>query len=99
VILRFHVTDMDGPSAPFAQQHWHEIPDYPDLVGDQVCAVRCDAFDPDTRECTAYEDRPPICSGYPWYGKTPDRERLLDPCCSFNADVRTLLSLTVLSRG
>jgi Fe-S-cluster containining protein len=99
VILRFHVADMDGPSAPFAQAHWHEIPDYPGLGPEQVCAVRCDAFDLDTRECTAYADRPPICSGYPWYGKAPDRERLLDPWCAYQADVRILLPLTVVGRG
>lgn len=29
----------------------------------------CDAFDPETRLCTAHEARPPICRGYPWYGR------------------------------
>lgn len=90
---------MTGPSAPFAQQHWHEIPDYSDLAPEQVCAVRCDVFDPDTRTCTAYEDRPPICSGFPWYGAEPDRERLLDPCCTFNADVRTMLPIVAVTHG
>jgi Fe-S-cluster containining protein len=88
---------MDGPSAPFAREHWHEIPDHPDLAPGLVCAVRCDAFDQDTRTCTAYEDRPPICSGFPWYGETPSREHPLHPVCSYTADVRPMLPLTVIN--
>ncbi len=46
----------------------------------------CDAFDPITRTCQAYDQRPPVCRGYPWYGKAPaDVELPLR--CSFWADL------------
>lgn len=34
-------------------------------------AWRCDKYDPVSRLCTAHDDRPPICRGYPWYGDEP----------------------------
>lgn len=94
VKLRFSVEAMTGPSAPFAREHWT-------LIEARECAegteyrVRCDVFDPATRRCTAHADRPPICSGYPWYGAEPDPERgrTLDLVCSFQADVRTVLPI------
>lgn len=54
---------------------------------------RCPMFDPESRLCTAEDDKPPICSGYPWYGKDP-AERIKDqsfvplgPQCSYWGDV------------
>jgi hypothetical protein len=64
-----------------------------------VYLVRCAKFDQHARTCTAYDDRPPICSGYPWYDDAPDPGRYsLDPVCAFHADVRTVLPLTVVNR-
>lgn len=37
----------------------------------------CDAFDPVTRQCTAHDERPPICREYPWYGRSPNKEQLM----------------------
>ena len=55
---------------------------------------RCTNLDPETRRCNAYDDRPPECSGYPWYDGTPDaydasmkRATPLPARCSFNADL------------
>lgn len=55
---------------------------------------RCRNLDPETRRCMAYDDRPPECSGYPWYDGTPDqydeelkRATPLPARCSFNADL------------
>lgn len=31
----------------------------------------CLKFDPVSRLCTAHDERPPICSNYPWYGRSP----------------------------
>ena len=46
----------------------------------------CAEFDHATRTCQAYDRRPPICRGYPWYGKAPaDVELPLR--CSFWADL------------
>lgn len=47
--------------------------------------VTCDAYDPVHKRCTAHEDRPDVCRGYPWYdnhptrGALPDRKQLVDP--------------------
>jgi Fe-S-cluster containining protein len=47
----------------------------------------CDAFDPETRLCTAHADRPPLCSDYPWYGNEPGSGKKGLPLrCSFWAD-------------
>lgn len=48
---------------------------------------RCDWYDPDTRECKAHDQRPPICSGYPWYGDAPDSTKAIPPQCGFLTDV------------
>lgn len=48
----------------------------------------CRNFDPDTRLCAAYDDRPDVCSGYPHYGQRPRADAIpkLPPECSFRAD-------------
>lgn len=88
---------MEGPSAPFARKHWTVIEDHPFLPPGSVVAVRCDAFDTATRACTAYADRPPICSGFPWYGRDPDPRRPLDHTCAFVADVRPVLPIVAVN--
>lgn len=101
VTLRFTVADMDGPSAAFAREHWRDVSDeYEFAPGTDIkSAVRCDMFNPVTRACTAYEQRPPICSGYPWYGQQPDRARLLHPSCAYQADGRPLLPIVAVTHG
>jgi Fe-S-cluster containining protein len=92
----FRPEDMNGPSAGFAQEHWQVTAERPAPEGSPAPVqylVTCDQFDPETRMCTAHDDRPPICSGYPWYGAEPNPNRALDPQCSFIADVRTLLPI------
>lgn len=61
--------DMDPESdhmknARFLTEHWHPHSTEPD-------AYVCDRFDLESRLCTAHEDRPPVCSQYPWYGGEP----------------------------
>jgi len=64
--------------------------------------VACDQFDPKTRECLAHDDRPDLCSGFPWYGRDPGSPgrtqiaQVLPPQCSYTADVYPLLPLFVL---
>lgn len=48
---------------------------------------RCDLYDPDGRRCTAFDERPEMCSGYPWYGDLPNPMAQLPPTCSYRADV------------
>jgi Fe-S-cluster containining protein len=68
--------------ASFVAEHWHE-------KGDG--RAFCDVFDAETRLCTAHDDRPPVCSGFPYYGKDPTAERLAGSSaslrCSYWADV------------
>lgn len=51
----------------------------------------CDRFDPDTRRCVDYENRPPLCAGYPWFGRSLDDpwnvEKALPSECSYRADI------------
>jgi Fe-S-cluster containining protein len=67
----------------------------------------CDAYDPEHGTCTAHEDRPPLCSGFPWYGEQPSVERAdrVHRECSYLADLppgdrpegsRPLIPLTVI---
>lgn len=98
VLLSFHPDDMVSASAEFCQQHWHVIDEHPAHPHAQY-AVRCDVFDPHTHTCTAYDDRPPICRYYPWYGQEPDPDRFLDPICAYQADVRTVLPIVAVTHG
>lgn len=70
----------------FITQHWHPVGAYVD-EGRTWLKLRCDMFDPVHRTCTAYDDRPPVCSRFPWYGHEPSGKVILDPQCSFLADL------------
>lgn len=77
--------DPDGwrrKNADFLTEHWHPVEDKPD-------AHSCDAFDSVHRRCTVYEARPPVCSGYPWYGEepTPSRITRTGSRCSYLLDL------------
>jgi Putative zinc- or iron-chelating domain len=91
----------------FIAEHWHPLSAWTDDDGTSVLALRCDMFDPESRACTAYESRPPVCSRFPWYGDTPSAGRAagLLPHCSYLADLppdqrkpdsRPLIPVTVL---
>lgn len=59
----------------------------------------CNMFNKETRECEAYDLRPPVCSDFPWYGKEPDDGSGLPLRCSFRPDyveVPVELSTTVI---
>jgi len=77
-----------GGSAEFILAHWTEIE-----RRDTGATYSCDRYDPDTRACTAHEDRPPVCRNYPWYDDDTDPEALrkrapqVNRCCSFLLDV------------
>jgi Fe-S-cluster containining protein len=67
-------------NADFLSVHWHPIPE-----GDHSC----DQFDPVHRVCLAHDGRPPVCSGYPWYGSEPSVARAPKRIahCSYLADL------------
>ncbi len=77
-----------APDLVFAAAHWHATGE---LTGDGLHAYRCDRFDPASRLCTAHDERPPICRGYPWYDEDDDppgrRLVVLPQRCAFRADV------------
>lgn len=85
----------DGPSTPFVQEHWHEISfaEASEMKSGLIDAVRarffrCDVFDSERRTCGDYDNRPPVCVDFPWYGKRPEPVRLQDvERCSYWADV------------
>lgn len=106
---RQYVADGGEPPEPgydlaFILAHWHEISRY-----DGGARYRCDRFDADTRQCTAHEDRPPVCRDFPFYDRPGDVRALGfpgdEPACSYWLDVpaadrpegvRPLIPLTVL---
>jgi len=48
----------------------------------------CTIFDPEENVCSDYEDRPRMCKGFPWYGRTPDKDVIANyPNCSYRADL------------
>lgn len=61
-------TEANRQDAEFILKHWHGGKR---AKGGGTRGWSCDAFDPDTRLCTAHATRPPVCSGYPWYGRQP----------------------------
>jgi Fe-S-cluster containining protein len=89
-----------GEDALFIEEHWHRIARaeaerrnmaVADVSG-RCFYYECDHWDPETRLCRAGEEKPPICRGFPWYGR-PDgpveTTYALEPfpTCSFWADV------------
>jgi Fe-S-cluster containining protein len=58
-----------------------------EFIADYPTFYRCLNFEPETRRCLAYDDRPDECAGYPEYGGPIDRAIALPPRCSFRADI------------
>jgi Fe-S-cluster containining protein len=83
----------------FFLDNWTSTSTFTAADGDTVHRVRCDQFNPDTRQCEAHDDRPRVCSEFPWYGRSPhdpDSRGIADslsPRCSYHADVRTMLPI------
>lgn len=77
------------PSIEFMREHWKVLSDeegrkrapwvtYPALF------FECDQHTPDTGLCGCYDDRPRICSGYPFYDdRLKDLEEELPPGCGY----------------
>lgn len=97
-IRRFAHDSLYRQDAAFIAAHW--VP-----LDDDTCV--CNAFDPETRLCTAHEDRPPVCRDFPWYGAEPESWRSGDLMlqCSYLLDLppdqrpegaRPLIPLTVI---
>lgn len=90
----FRLTDRDGERSPdigFLREHLH----YLETGGDEYVHFTCDQFI-DGR-CAAYEKRPEMCSGYPFYNREPASAPLFSTC-TFHDQVpgRRVLPLMVL---
>lgn len=79
----------------FAAEHWQPLtraeamqrnPYYTSRLPEGAHLYMCDRLAADGR-CMAYEDRPLVCRGYPWYGEAPRPMALADPDCGYHVDV------------
>ena len=79
----------------FAAEHWHPLtreeamrrnPFYTSRLPVGAHLYRCDQLGPDGR-CQAYETRPLVCRGYPWYDQPPRSMPLPDPDCGYKEDL------------
>ena len=69
----------------FIANHWSCISRDED---DRTYDYQCNKFNRVTRMCEAYDERPPICSDFPYYGKEPEDGRSFEKNCSFWWDVK-----------
>lgn len=63
------------------------ILDSGEMVPMETHFYSCDLFDPETRRCTAYDQRPPICRDYPWYGDPPDPSKAIPKTCVHRTEI------------
>ena len=77
--------------AVFAAQHWRPLsraeamqrnPFYTSRLSPDAHLYACGRLGDDGR-CTAYDERPLVCRGYPWYGDLPREMPLPDEECGY----------------
>ena len=54
-----------------------------DIDNNEKYFYECLRFNRETRKCSAYESRPKVCSGFPYYGKKINPKNLYSPECGF----------------
>jgi Fe-S-cluster containining protein len=81
--------------ANFAAEHWHPLtrseamqrnPYYTQRLPAEAHLYACDQLGPDGR-CLAYDSRPLVCRGYPWYDEPVRDMQLPDPGCGYFYDI------------
>ena len=81
----------------FAAEHWHPLsrdeamrrnPFYTSRLPKDAFLYSCDQLGDDGR-CMAYDTRPLVCRGYPWYGQPVRDMELADPECGYFYDIVT----------
>jgi Fe-S-cluster containining protein len=79
----------------FAAKHWHPLtrseatqrnPFYTSRLPADAHLYSCDQLGDDGR-CMAYEERPLVCRGYPWYEQSPRDMELPDVDCGYRYDI------------
>ena len=85
----------DGEDAEFIKQHWHPMsrnlayflnPYLNDTFGDdeRYHFYSCDLFDAGTNKCMCHEEKPNVCSGFPFYGgEDVSMARTYSPECGY----------------
>jgi hypothetical protein len=92
-------------NSDFARAHWTQLLGPEEEKWGTTSRNHCDAFDPHTRSCTVHDGgAPPICTGYPRYGQPAGDPSIaygdgMEPACSYNADVRTMLPIIEVRTG
>lgn len=80
----------------FVNKYWIHLG--PDKVDGH--RYSCTKFDTNTRLCTAHDERPPVCSGYPYYSRPVEEFKLathLPARCSYQADSRINLPIVLVT--
>ena len=79
----------------FAARHWRPLtrdeamarnPFYTSRLPTGAHLYTCDRLGDDGR-CLAYDERPLVCRGYPWYDQPPRAMALADPECGYRVDL------------
>ena len=79
----------------FAAEHWRPLTRadamrlnafYASRLPPDAHLYTCDRLGGDG-QCTAYDERPLVCRGYPWYDKPPKRMPLPDAECGYKVDL------------
>ena len=79
----------------FAAEHWRPLtreealqrnPFYTSRLSAEAYLYACDQLGDDGR-CLAYETRPLVCRGYPWYDQAPRDMELADQNCGYFYDI------------
>ena len=86
----------EGSDVGFIQRHWT----LRELTEDGGSRWDCVAFQAATGLCGVHDQRPRVCSGYPWYGAPAptDVDRNLDLVCAHHADLgRTVLPVVEIN--
>lgn len=80
-IDRYQVDGESRRNADFIVEHWS--------LNEDGETFSCDRFDRDHRTCRAQDEKPPVCSGYPWYdhGPRPDKITKEGSRCSYLLDL------------
>lgn len=88
---RRYVPDEIGETGPEDQRQWANAVFLasslrPVYSAGGVMYLACAYYDGQTQECRAYDQRPPVCRDFPWYGREPDGD-FAEGRCSYLLDV------------
>ena len=90
------IKHLSGPDEKWIRKYFRRISKaeaykrMPTLMNVDAYFYTCTAFDPKKRLCTKQNEKSRICNGFPWYGRPPNKESLINyfPRCSFLKDLK-----------